>query len=60
MPHKIDLRDERQVDAVKQKQIKARARWFLECALDNMIAAYDGSGRDVERIALDMLDQMKG
>lgn len=57
---KIDLADAAQVEAAKQKQIKARARLFLECALENMLAAHDGAGRVVERIALDMLDQMKG
>jgi hypothetical protein len=57
---RIDLADAAQAEAAKQKQIKARARWFLELALDNALAAYDGDGRAVEAIALGMLDQMKG
>lgn len=57
---KIDLADAAQAEAAKQKQIKARARWFLELALDNALAAYGGDGRAVEAITLGMLDQMKG
>ena len=57
---KIDLADVRQVEAAKQKQIKARARMFLECAIENALAAYGGRGRDVENIVLEMLEQMKG
>ena len=49
-----------QVKRLTDKQIKARARWFLECALENALAAHGGSGRVVEDIVLEMLDQMKG
>ena len=57
---KIDLADAGQAEAAKQKQIRARARWFLELALENALAAHDGNGKAVEAIALDMIDQMKG
>jgi len=58
--NRIDLSDASQAEAAKQKQIKARARWFLELALDNALAAYDGDGKAVETIALGMIDHMKG
>ncbi len=33
---------------------------FLECALENALSAYSGSGAAVEEVVLELLDQMKG
>lgn len=59
MSRKIDLADPAQVESVKQKQIKARARWFLELAIDNALAAYDGDGKTVAEIATEMIEHMR-
>lgn len=57
---RIDLADTAQAEAAKQKQIRARSRWFIELAIDNALAAHDGDGKAVEAILHTMIDQMKG
>lgn len=54
----IDLSDPRAVERVTAEQIRARARWFLELALDNALAAHDGDGEAVAAIVAAMIDQM--
>lgn len=55
----IDLADPAQEQSARQKQIKARARWFLELALENALSAHDGDGKAVAEIVTDMLDHMR-
>lgn len=54
-----DLSDPRAVERATAEQIKARARWFLELALDNAPAAHDGDGEAVAAIVADMIDHMR-
>lgn len=55
----IDLSDPSAVEAATQAMIRARARWFLELALDNLLAAHDGDGEAVAAIAAAMIDHMR-
>lgn len=55
----IDLSDPRTVERVKAEEIRARARWFLELAIDNVLAAYDGDGEAVAAIVAGMIDHMR-
>lgn len=55
----IDLSDPRTVERVKAEEIRARARWFLELAIDNVLAAYDGDGETVAAIVAGMIDHMR-
>lgn len=55
----IDLSDPRAVERVKTEEIKARARWFLELAIENALAAYDGDGEAVATIVAEMIDHMR-
>lgn len=55
----IDLSDPCAVERVKAEEIRARARWFLELAIDNVLAAYDGDGETVAAIVAGMIDHMR-
>lgn len=59
MPREIDLADPAQVETATQKQIRARARWFLELALENALSAHDGDGKAVADIATEMIEHMR-
>lgn len=58
-PKKIDLGDRRAIDAAVTRVIRARARWFAELAIDNLLAAYDGDGKAVRAVIEAMLDHME-
>ena len=55
----IDLSDPCAVERATAEQIMARARWFLELAIYNAVAAYDGDGEAVEAIVAEMVEHIR-
>lgn len=55
----IDLSEPEAVRAVVAEHIKRRARLFLECAIENALAAYDGDGETVAMIVAEMIEHMR-
>lgn len=55
----IDLSDPDAVRRATDAQVKRRARLFLECAIENALAAHDGDGEAVAEIVAEMIDHMR-
>lgn len=55
----IDLSEPEAVRKATDAQVKRRARLFLECAIENALAAHDGDGEAVATIVAEMIDHMR-